>query len=325
MDRNELSAIVIGGLNIDIVARGAKKLVNPGELTYAQELHIGPGGKSRNIAQMMATLSGRKNVAMIGKTSQDPYGLWKVPVDSLKNVGVNTDYVTIMSFTDAKQFPGIALIPVDTEGRSQIYVISGVNNSFLPQDIDNAEELFLAVARNNGTLTLTLELPYETAVYAVQKANSLGIKVLFDPGGIEEEKDYTQLLMQKIFLIKPNEHEAKILTGIEVKDHESASRAAQKFLQLGIENVLITCGGEGGYFFSHSFEKYLPTHAVEDDHIKDETGCGDETMAAIADALSEGKDIETAVGIGIVAGTLKFYKAGIDPITKEDLNKHFAI
>jgi ribokinase len=318
----DISVIVIGGLNVDIVARGAEKLLKSGELTYAKELHFGPGGKSRNIAQMIAELSGKKNVAMIGKTAQDPFGLWKLPYDSLKNVGVNTDYIDIVSSKDSDQFPGIALIPVDTEGNSQIYVIPGVNNSFIPQDIDRAEELFLAVAKNNGILVLTLELPYATAIYAVKKANSLGIKVLFDPGGIDEKKEYDELLAQKIFLIKPNEHEAKILTGIEIKDFETAKQAGEKLLDKGIENVFITCGAEGGYFFSKSVQKYIPTHNVQDDTVMDETGCGDETMAAIADSVSEGNDIVTAAGIGIVAGTLKFYKEGIDPITKQELNKY---
>lgn len=322
MGVKDISVIVIGGLNIDITARGANKLLKPGELTYAQELSIGPGGKSRNIAQMIAALSDKKNVAMIGKTTQDPYGLWKLPLDSLKDVGVNTDYVDVVSYKEAKQFPGIALIPVDTEGNSQIYVIPGINNSFIPQDIDRAESLFLSAAKNNGILVLTLELPYATAVYAVKKANSLGIKVLFDPGGIEEKKDYGELLSQKIFLIKPNEHEAKMLTGVEIKDFETAKHAGEKLLEKGIENVFITCGSEGGYFFSKSVQKYIPTHNVQDDTVRDETGCGDETMAAIAYSVSEGNDIVTAAGIGVVAGTLKFYKAGIAPITKQELNKY---
>lgn len=322
MDFKDVSIIVIGGLNVDITARGAQKMVKPGELTYASELSIGPGGKSRNIAQMIAVLSGKKNVAMIGKTSEDPYGLWKLPLESLKEVGVNTHFVDVVSYKESGEFPGIALIPVDTQGNSQIYLIPGINNSFIPQDIDRADELFLAAAKNNGILVLTLELPYQTAVYAVKKANSLGMKVLLDPGGIEEGKDYAELLSQKIFLIKPNEHEAKMLTGTEITDYESAKQAAQKLLEKDIENVFITCGAQGGYFFSKSIEKYIPTHNVQDDTVKDETGCGDETMAAIANSLSEGNDVLTAAGIGVVAGTLKFYKAGIAPITKQELNKY---
>ena len=322
MGMKDISVIVIGGLNVDIVARGAQKMVHPGELTYASEMSIGPGGKSRNIAQMIAVLSPSKNVAMIGKTSEDPYGFWKLPMDSLRQVGVNTDYVDVVSYKDTKLFPGIAIIPVDTDGNSQIYLIPGVNNSFSPADIDKAEELFLSAAKNNGLLVLTLELPYETAVHAIKKANKLGLKVLFDPGGIDEKRDYEELLSQKIFLIKPNEHEAKVLTGVEVKDFESAKEAAGKLLSKGIENVFITCGSQGGYYFSVTEEKYIPTHNVQDVSVKDETGCGDQTMAAIANSMSEGNDVLTAVRIGIVAGTLKFYKAGIAPITKQELNQY---
>lgn len=322
MNKQDISMIVIGGLNTDIIATGAKKLLQSGELTYANELHIGPGGKSRNIAQMIVTLSNKKNVAMIGKTSKDPYGLWKLPVDSLNNAGVNTDYVNIVSYEESKQFPGIALIPVDTQGKNQIYVIPGINNDFSPEDIDRADELFQIVAKNYGMLVLTLELPYQTAIHAVEKANKLGIKVLLDPGGIDEEKDYKELLSRQIFLIKPNEHEAKILTGIEVNDYDSAKQAAQKLLLSGIENVFITYGEQGGYFFSKSQEKHIPIPTIESNSIKDETGCGDETMAAISVFLSEGKGLQQVMSIGITAGTLQFHKIGIDPVTREELNKY---
>lgn len=314
-----VSTIVIGGLNTDIIAKGATKLLQPGELTYAKELQISPGGKSRNIAQMIAVLSSQKTVAMIGKTSQDPYGLWKEPVESLQHAGVNTDYIVITSFEETKQFPGIALIPVDTEGRNQIYVIPGINNEFFANDIDNAEELFQIVSRNKGTLVLTLELPYETALYAVQKANKLGIQVLFDPGGIDETQNYHELLQKDIFLIKPNEHEAKILTGIEVKDYESAKQAADTLLQQGVKNVLITYGSQGGFFFSKTQSKHIPIPNITIEGTRDETGCGDETMAGIAVALQQGKDVLTSVAVGIVAGTLEFYRTGISPVTKEDL------
>jgi len=62
---------------------------------------IVPGGKARNMAQMAAAYLGPGQVAMIGRTSQDPYGLWKVPFRSLSEVGVNTKYIKIMSFRDA--------------------------------------------------------------------------------------------------------------------------------------------------------------------------------------------------------------------------------
>ena len=322
MAKSGLSIIVIGGLNTDIVAIGAKKLLKAGEHTYASELRIGAGGESRNMAQMIATLVGKDKVAMVGKTSKDPYGFWKVPLVALKQAKVNTEYVKIASFKESNQFPGIALIPVDTEGRNQIYVLPGITNSFLPKDIDDASELFKSVAKNNGILLVSLELPLQTAIYAIKKANQMGIKVFFDPGGIDETENYSELLKQNIYLIKPNEHEAKILTSIAVIDFDTAKKAATKLLGKGTENVLITVGVNGGYFFNKIVGKHIPIPKIKSSSVKDETGCGDQTMAALCTALAEDKDILEAINIGLLAGTLQFGKSGIVPITKKEINKY---
>ncbi len=323
MLKSGLSIVVVGGLNTDIIAMGAKKLLRAGEHTYAEKLHIGPGGKSRNIAQMIATLIGKNKVAMVGKTSKDPYGLWKLPVESLQQAGVNTDYIEIASFEETKQFPGIALIPVDLQGKNQIYVLPGITNDFLPKDVDNAHKIFQSVGASKGMFVLTLELPYSTAIHAIKKANKLGMKVLFDPGGIQEEQDYKELLNQDIFLIKPNEHEAKILTGVNVKDFKSAKIAAEKLLSQGIKNIFITIGSQGGYFFNRLVQKHIPIPDIQvNSSVKDETGCGDQTMAAFIVALSEGKEILDAAKAAILAGTIQFYNPGIKPITKEELNKY---
>lgn len=188
MAKSGLSVIVVGGLNTDIVAIGARKLLKAGEHTYASELKIGAGGKSRNMAQMIATLIGKDKVGMIGKTSKDPYGLWKLPIETLKKAKVNTDFVNITSFKESGQFPGIALIPVDTEGRNQIYVLPGITNSFSPKDIDDANELFKSVAKNHGILLVSLELPLQTAVYAIKKAGKLGIKCFLTPVELMKQK-----------------------------------------------------------------------------------------------------------------------------------------
>jgi len=322
MSKDRLSIIVVGGLNTDIIAMGAKKLLKAGEHTYASELKIGPGGKSRNIAQMIAILLGKNKIAMIGKTSKDPYGLWKLPLTSLRKAGVNTDFVNVTSFKESKQFPGIALIPVDTQGRNQIYVLPGITNNFLPKDIDGADGLFKSIANNNGFLVISLELPLQTAIHAIKKANKFGIKVFLDPGGIDETKNYDELLKQDIYFIKPNEHEAKILTGVKVKDFATAKDAASKLLGRGIENVLITFGKNGGYLFNKELSMHIPTPPVNLGKDRDETGCGDQTMAALVAFVSTGSNILNSAKAGILAGTLQFQKAGISPVTKSEINKY---
>lgn len=322
MNNKTIHTIVIGGLNTDIVALGANKILRAGEYTYAKTLKIGPGGKSRNIAQMLATIVGKNKVAMVGKTSKDPFGLWKPPIEALKMSGVNIDSIKIESFEKTQQYPAIALIPVDKDGRNQIYVLPGITESFSSKDIDNSNQLFDKVKNNNGYLILSLELPLKTAIYSIKKANKLGIKALLDPGGMDEESDYAELLSQKIFLIKPNEHEVKTLTGITVDGFETAKKAAKELIKKGTENVFITIGEKGGYLFSNTLEVQVPIPKINLGSVKDETGCGDQTIAALAAALIAGKNITDAAKIGILAGSLQFSKAGIIPVTKEELSKY---
>lgn len=146
MSYSEIKIIVIGGLNTDIIGLGVNELLGPSELTLGGELVIGPGGKSRNIAQMIAAYLGVGTVAMIGKTCEDPYKIWQPPMEALKNAGVNTDFIKVLNYDDVGKFPGVALIPVDKNGKNQIYVLPGVNADFSQADLDDADTLFLLLA-----------------------------------------------------------------------------------------------------------------------------------------------------------------------------------
>lgn len=314
-----MKTIVIGSLNTDLVATGIKQFPKPGEHVYGKELLIGAGGKSRNIADMIAHLAPANSVAMVGRTVRDPYGLWKAPIDALAKVGVNTDYVTILDYADVQKLPGIALIPVDVQGNNQIFVLPGISDDFSVADIDNATSLFEQVGINKGILVLTLECPLETAMYAVELANKLNVRVMFDPGGIEADADLSKLIQAGIYLIKPNEHEAKMLTGVDVTDFDSASQAAQKLHEQGIENVLITAGSKGAYLFTKSEQKHIPIPNVKAGSEKDETGCGDQTMAALCALIQDDKTITEAAELAVLAGTLQFHRTGINPVEKVDL------
>ena len=108
-----ISIIVIGSLNTDIIIKGIKKFPSFGEHVYGNELIFGPGGKSRNIANMIAVLAGKNKVAMIGKTVKDPYHLWKIPLEPLQKAGVNTDFIQIADYNKSSKLPAFAIIPVD--------------------------------------------------------------------------------------------------------------------------------------------------------------------------------------------------------------------
>ncbi|MBU1339718.1 MAG: ribokinase [Acidobacteria bacterium] len=316
MKQVQPSIIVPGGLNIDLIGLGVDRLLGEGEQTLGGILRIGPGGKARNMAQMAAAYLGPGRVAMIGRTSRDPFGLWRVPVRSLEAAGVDTSFIKILDFEESgRKYPGVALIPVDKKGKNQIYVLPGSNADFCVGDVDGAGSLFEGDGRR--MMILALEIPMETAAHCIRKAARHGIPVVLDPGGISGPID--EILNERIFLLKPNEHEAKMLTGIPVVDGKSADQAARKLLSMGVQNVLLTCGGEGAYLFNSESSDHIPCHAVPETGACDETGCGDQVTAVAASCLAEGFSIEEAARSAVLAGTLQFHRAGIQPVAKEDL------
>ena len=106
---------------------------------------------------------------------------------------------------------------MNKQGENQIYCVPGINDDFSPTDVDRAASLFEGSA-DKGILALTLEMPLDTAVHAIRKARTYRLRVVLDPGGISASQDVQGLLQEGIYCIKPNEHEAKILTGINIVD-----------------------------------------------------------------------------------------------------------
>jgi ribokinase len=319
MSFENVVVIAVGGMNTDFCAIGLPYLAGGGELTYGGVLKIGPGGKSRNMAEMIATLVGRGKVAMISKTSRDKYNLWRAPVDALEQAGVNIEFIKVVPIEETNKLPCFALIAVDQTGTPQISVVPGITEDFLPPDIASAEPLFEAAKRNNGLVVLSLELPLVTAIATVRQANRCGLRVMLDPGGMLKGTNYQELLNEKIYLIKPNEHEAHMLTGIEVKSRSDALLAAQALLKGSIENVLVTLGADGALLVNNGGHTHISIPSIEAGADKDQTGCGDQSMAGLCAAIVDSRGLVEAARSAIIAGTLQFYKQGIVPITKQEL------
>lgn len=318
-----MNCIVVGALNTDLIIKGVSEFPKSGEYVYGDELSIMPGGRSRNIASMIGLLVPKKSVAVVGRTVADPYGLWKVPIDALRATNVATDYVQITDYNVAQKLPGIVVIPVNRQGANQLYAMPSITRDFSTADIDAAKPLFDEVAQAGGTLVSTLEFPIATATYAVKQAVKKGIKVLLDPGGVEPGADITELLRAGVYLIKPNDQETRILTGKTVTDFDSAATAAAILRQQGAENVLITVGADGAYLFTDTQALHIPAPTDTTGDIQDETGCGDQAMAVLCVALQAGKSLEEAARQAVYAGTMQFYRQGIQPLTKTELHKIF--
>jgi ribokinase len=207
---------------------------------------------------------------------------------------------------------------VNNQGENQVYCVPGINDDFSAADLDQAEPLFEGSA-DKGILTLTLEMPLDTAVHAMRKARSHRLRVVLDPGGINASQDVQDLLQEGIYCIKPNEHEAKILTGIEVTGFPTAEEAARRLLGYGIRHVLITHGSKGAYLFSSGTAEHFPVPTVAVGKGTDETGCGDQATAVLCVETLRDKPIDQAARLAIYAGTLQFHRRGIQPVHPQEI------
>ena len=83
---------------------------------------------------------------------------------------------------------------------------------------------------------------------------------------------------------------------------EDAKQAANKFLQMGIKNVIITLGEKGAYFANNKESIVVPVANLTNP-VVDTTGAGDAFNAGLAVAIAEGKNIkETLVFANATAG-----------------------
>lgn len=318
-EMSTIRAIVMGRLATDLIVADVNHLLSaPGEFASGRKLEITAGGSSRNIAEMIACLIGPQRVAMLGKTCADRFGLWRVPIEALVRAGVNVDYVKVLTPSTEQSFPGIAFIAVDRHGKNQGCLISGISEEYFPSDVDEALPLFHEIS-GRGFLVVSFEMPIATLIYALRRAKEFGIKTFIDASGMTPDPSLTEAFKEQIYLIKPNEHETRTITGVTVRNLASARRAANYFFRGEVDNVLITAGAAGAYLITRSNAVHLPAPPSASQFVKDETGCGDQTMATLCSLLIEGADLRNAAEGAIVAGTLQFSRKGVVPVTKAEL------
>ena len=145
-----VSIVVVGSVNLDIVAR-AKKLPVAGETVTDAELGRFPGGKGANQALAAQRLGADVSlVACVGDDSTAEEAL-----SLLREGGVDLDSVQ----TAADVPTGVALIAVAESGENQIVVAPGANRSLA------AESLSLPAG---DALICQLEVPTDTVARAAR-------------------------------------------------------------------------------------------------------------------------------------------------------------
>jgi ribokinase len=285
--------VIAGSYNGVIVAKGPQ-IPGVGETFIGDTFFTGPGGKGANQA-VAASLQGAQ-VRFVCKLGRDPYG--DDAVRYLKQYGGPMGD-GIRQVAGAQT--GIALIFVDGAGNNSIMVVPGANLSL------TADEIVAAVQAETDVFMVGFQLECDVAQMceAMIRLNALGIKTLLDPA---PAAPLPMAVYPAIDIIKPNEHEAEILTGVHIETPQDACRAGEILIGRGVKTAIITLGAKGTVIVTATEQTFVPARVVE---ARDTTGAGDIFSGSFLAALAKGYALAEAVRYANDAAAISVQRLGV--------------
>lgn len=284
--------LVIGSLNLDMVIR-VEHTPCAGETILGDQVDMIPGGKGANQACAVGRLGG--NVSMLGAIGDDKYA--DIQMESLKSSNVDVSHI----IRRKESMTGLAVVSVDRNGDNSIIVAPGANATLTPGDIDKSRKLI----EESDVVIFQLEIPLETVCYAAKLAKSLGKTVILDPAPVPEQ--FPDELYQYIDIIKPNETELSMLTGItDVKQH--LDKAVKIIQDKGVKNVIVTLGDKGVCFNTET-EDFCRIDAISVKAV-DTTAAGDSFTAALALMLAQKRTLKEAVKFANLVSSIVVTRKG---------------
>jgi len=285
--------VVVGSFVMDFIFETPRRPLK-GESIIGKSFNMAPGGKGANQAMQAALLGAQ--VHIVGRVGDDVFG--DQILKSLSGAGVNVDYV--------KRDPagtGCSGIILDECGDNSIVMVPRANMVCKTEDVDAAEE----VIKQADMLMLQLEIPMRVNERTVKIARKHNIPVIMDPAPACALEDF---YYKNVAIMKPNETEARILSGMDVTDIESAADAAREIACRGVKTVIITLGGNGVLLLEGDKASHFPAVKVD---VIDTTAAGDSFTGSLAVFIGEGKPVGEAIRLANYVAALSTTRLGAQP------------
>ncbi|MFD3158320.1 ribokinase [Haloimpatiens sp. FM7330] len=289
---------VLGSMNMDMVLK-VKNMPKVGETILSKSMEKIPGGKGAN--QAVAAKRSGAEVYMISKIGCDENGL--TLTKELEKDSINTEYI----FKDNKEPTGTAIITVNDAGNNSIIVVSGANMTINSEEIKSTEKLI-----NNCDIVISqFETPEDMTIQAFKLAKKHNKITILNPAPAKKIKEE---LLKYTDIIVPNETEACVLTGIEVKDLETAKLAAEKFIEKGVKWTIITLGDKGAAVISKDTADIVPAYKVD---AIDTTAAGDSFIGGFSSKIDVGEltkdNVVQSVEFGNKVSSIAVQREGAQP------------
>ncbi len=284
--------VVFGSFVVDLTGR-SEGLPVPGQTILGSSFKMGPGGKGSN--QAVAAHRAGADVTLVTKVGKDVFG--QVALDFYKGEGMNTDYI----LEDETRETGVALILVDEKSaQNEIVVVPAACANITMDEVEKCRSLI----ENASILLLQHEINFDAQYKVIDIAHKAGVKIVLNPAPACEVPEE---ILAKIDMVTPNETEAQVLTGVEVKTLEDAQKAAKVFLEKGVKNVVITMGSMGAFATDGVKSELVPRLSV---NVIDTTGAGDAFNGGFAVSIAAGKHTSVTLNVNPIDPNLIVIETG---------------
>ncbi|HWM75902.1 MAG TPA: carbohydrate kinase family protein [Nocardioides sp.] len=272
-----MSAVVIGGANMDVKARSGRRVVpgtsNPGRVVRS------PGGVGRNVAENLARLG--TPTVLVAAVGSDALGDELVAATSAAGVDVR-----LVRRVAARTGTYVAVL--DDVGELIVAVSDmAATEALTASDVRAAE----SVITGADLVVLDGNLPRAALTAGWDLAVEAAVPVVLDPVSVPKAAALADLVdgSRPLFAITPNLDEVAVL-----------GRPAQ-LLDRGVELVWVRAGVDGSTLVTREGSTSLPAEPAE---VVDVTGAGDAMLAAFCHGVLSGADAADAARLGHAAAAL---------------------
>lgn len=295
------NVLVIGSITCDLTSF-SDRLPQPGETVLGNSFTMVLGGKGAN--QALAAARAGSQVSLVGSVGND--GFSELVLGTLAEERIDTSNVL-----RTEGPTGIAHIRVDSSAENDIVMIPLANSRLSPAHI---RETLEQPGQQAAVALIQLEIPHESALEAARGCKARGITVILDPApapatGLDPD------FWPHVDIVTPNETEARLITGIEVTDHASATAAGRWFTDRGVHRAVITLAGAGAVVVERTGADSTTVTVQEPFRVTavDTTAAGDAFAGVLGSALAEGLDWDDALRRAMAGGALAVTVAGASP------------
>ena len=141
-----------------------------------------------------------------------------------------------------------------------------------------------------------------------------GAKIVVDSRSVS----LAELLAFKPWLIKPNKDEAEGYAGKKIQTADDAIEIARGFCEKGVENVLVSLGGDGAVFVGGREAFVATAPKIE---ARSTIGAGDSMLAGFIDGTAKGLSKAERLKKAVAFGTAACMRAGTLPPLPCDVEK----